>query len=236
MIREGKKIYFFHKLYLAFVILAGIAENALSEGNRTLHSGIQETCYVEDNYVLLYKMINWWNDSSPEDDTLLCGNRIRCLSSKSVTSEYNAAEKRLSFEVAGDFGELISPLKQCDRCFGPSYFQCTRLNEKYFPEMSCAEIEVLRGNINQVSIQNISGNLAANFKSVEKNLVFVVEGRIGGLLLTDGRIALHTSGSFLKTCSESFAEESNKIPISLTINDINAGAVVARFEAVYDSI
>ncbi len=36
-----------------------------------------ETCYIDSSYVLLYKIINWWNDSEPGADNILCGNTLK---------------------------------------------------------------------------------------------------------------------------------------------------------------
>jgi len=52
-----------------------------------------ETCYIDNSYVLLYKIINWWNDSEPVYDNMICGDTLKCKISGISTIQYDSVSE-----------------------------------------------------------------------------------------------------------------------------------------------
>ena len=148
-----------------------------------------ETYYIDNNRVLLYKIINWWYDCLPEESNRLCGSLIKYQSKDNAQVEYYEAEMILKLQIKGGFADLLSIFKQCKRCFGPSYLQCTWLNKKYFGNGEAAIVPNELPTIRAFVINNIDKKQVRLIRSAEKDIVFVLEGVIGGLL--NGKIALH---------------------------------------------
>lgn len=190
-----------------------------------------EVCFVDNNYVLLYKIINWWYDCLPADDTLPCGDFITCQTIGKLIVYYNKEDKTLTLENTGDFAGLLSVLRQCSDCPGPSHFECTWLNGKYFNTIP-TEAVPHNTNIKVVQIAAISQKQADRIRSMADDMVFVVEGRVGGLLLGDGKIALHGSGKFLKPCPKAVSGENTTI--TLLIKNSKTEETIARYTAVFD--
>lgn len=200
----------------------------------TEHPFISEACHVNNNNILLYKIINWWNDSPPEEDTLPCGDPIKCQNIGNTQVAYSAAEMMLNLQIIGEFGELISVFKQCEQCSGPSYFKCTWLNTQFFGNVETTTSPIISRDIKILSFQGISPQQAHHLKNIEKDLAFVVEGVIGGLLLLDGRIALHQSGKFLKICPKSSQSQKESFPISLKIINSRTQEEIAKYQVIFD--
>jgi len=91
-----------------------------------------EKYYIDDNRVLLYKIINWWYDSLVEESQQLCGRTIRCQSNGNIQIEYDADKMRLKLKTRESFADLLSVFKQCEKCWGSSYLTLTWLNKEYF--------------------------------------------------------------------------------------------------------
>ncbi len=221
-------------LFLTIIFLSFHALIQEAFGNETAHSFISEKCHVNNNDILLYKIINWWNDSLPEDDMLPCGDPIKCQNIGNTKVEYSAAERILNLQIIGEFGELISVFKQCEQCSGPAYLQCTWLNTQYFGDVEATTSPTISRDIKTLSFNGISPQQANHLKNIEKDLSFVVEGVIGGLLLLDGRIALHQAGKFLKKCPKSSQSQKESFPISLKIINSRTQEAVAKYHVVFN--
>lgn len=176
-----------------------------------------EPYFINNNRVLLYKIINWWNDCLPEESSQLCGSRIKCQSEGNAQVVYNEAEMIMRLQIKGGFADLLSLFKQCEQCFGPSYLQCIWLNTKYFGNGEAAIVQNELPTIRALVFNNIDRKQVRLIRSVEKDIVFVLEGVVGGLLLQNGKIALHRAGVFLKTCPEADQSRDDSFPISLNI-------------------
>jgi hypothetical protein len=61
----------------------------------------------------------------------------------------------------------------------------------------------------------------------------VLGGFIGGLLLLNGKIALHQAGYFLKNCSDSHQKLNNSFPITLNIINSHIEEVLATYIAIW---
>ncbi len=111
---------------------------------------VAETCYLDNNYVLLYKIINWWNDSQTDEDNIICGNFLKCEATGISQVRYNAEKELLTIKTDSNIQDILSIFKQCKVCWGPSSFKCTYLNEKYFENNSVENASKITGSINTI--------------------------------------------------------------------------------------
>lgn len=193
-----------------------------------------ESYYINNNRVLLYKIINWWNDCIPEESSHLCWRRIKCENEGDAHIVYSETEKTLKLQIKGGFAELLSTFKQCDQCFGPSYLQCTWLNKKYFGYGEAVIVQDELPAISALFFNNINKKEWRLIRSVEKDIELVLEGVIGGLLMMNGKIALHQAGNFLKTCPKPNQNRDNSFPISLKIINSRTEEVLAKYTAIWN--
>ena len=191
-----------------------------------------ETYYIDNNRVLLYKIINWWYDCLPEESSRLCGSRIKCQSRDDVRVEYNETEMILKLKLKGGFAALISIFKQCKQCLGPSYLKCIWLNKRYFGSGEAVIVSNDSPTVSAFIFNSIEKNDSVRIQSIEKNIVFEIEGVIGGLL--NGQIALHQAGNFIKTCPGTSHGRDDSFPISLKIINSNTKEVLAKYYAVME--
>ena len=191
-----------------------------------------ETYFIDNNRVLLYKIINWWYDCLPEDTTQPCGNLIKYTNEGNAQVEYNELDKILKLKIKGAFTEMLSISKQCEQCFGPSYLQGTWLNQKYFGNIEAVNLRSELTISNAFIINNMDKIQAQLIRDIEKDIIFVAEGIIGGLL--DGKIALHQSGDFFKTCPEVSQNIEDSYPISLKIINSQTKEVLAKYSAIWE--
>ena len=140
----------------------------------------------------------------------------------------------MKLQIKGGFADLLSTFKQCDRCFGPSYLQCTWLNKKYFGYGEAVIVQKERPTINALNFMNIDHKQARLIRSVRKDIVFVIEGVIGGLLMHNGKIALHQAGNFLKACPGTSQNPDDSLPISLKIINSRTEEVLAKYTAIWN--
>ncbi len=192
-----------------------------------------ESYYINNNRVLLYKIINWWNDSLSEESIQFCGRRIKCQNEGETQVEYNQSQMMLKLNIKGGFADLVSIFKQCEQCFGPSYLQCTWLNQKYFGNGEAVIVQDELPAIGALFFNNINKKGWRLIRSIEKNIELVLEGVIGGLLMMNGRIALHQAGSFLKTCPGASQSRYDSFPISLKIINSHTEEVLAKYTAIW---
>ena len=185
-----------------------------------------EKYYIDNQRVLLYKVINWWYDCLPEESTQLCGSRIKYENRGNARILYDASEKELTLGVDGGFADLLAFFSQCRGCRGPSHFQCTWLNRKYFGQGRAKKF----GRQRTFTVEIADENQLRILRSMQHHLVFVVEGIIGGLM--NGQIALHQGGDQLKTCPE--PEQSDEpYSIRLTLFNSKTNEVLATYQTVH---
>jgi hypothetical protein len=139
----------------------------------------------------------------------------------------------LRLQINGGFAEQISIFKQCEQCKGPSYLKCTWLNKKYFGNGEAAIISNDLSAINAVILNNIDTHHGRIIQGIEKDIEFELEGSIGGLL--NGRIALHQSGNFIKTCPAASLGWGDSLPISLKIINSDTKEVLATYSAIMEN-
>lgn len=193
-------------------------------------NNLSEKYYIENQNVLLYKIINWWYDCQPEDNFLLCGEKIKCNNLGNACIEYAQSKSVLKISIQGGFADLLSIFKTCDRCLGPSYLRCIWQHEKYLGKGKAASINKL----NQFIFVHIDTIQAKILKDIEKDIVFVVEGHILGLT-NDGKVALHNTGAILKKCPNDTNEKNAIFPITVTIKIDSTDEIIAQYIAVWSN-
>ncbi len=187
----------------------------------------EEYYHIDNQRVLLYKVINWWYDCLPEESTQLCGSRIKYENRGNTRILHDDSGKKLTLGIDGGFAELLVLFKQCHGCRGPSHFVCTWLNRKYFGKGRAK----MFGRHQSFIFENVDRSQARAIRSVQHNLVFVVEGVIGGLM--NGQVALHQGGDLLKTCPTQDLSPDEPFPIRIMIFNSKTKEMLATYRAVH---
>lgn len=191
-----------------------------------------ENYYINNSRVLLYKIINWWYDSLPEDSQRLCGELIRCRSERNVQIEYDTDGMKIRFYTKESFADLLSVFKPCEPCWGPSFLQLTWLNKKYFGHGRYLPSTDRDSHLNSFIFGEIEGIHAEKIQSIVDAIGLELEGAICGLM--NGKISLHHSGELLKTCPADGKRQDEDSPITLKIVNFQTEEVLAKFSAIFD--
>lgn len=186
---------------------------------------LSEKYYIDDqNVFLLYKIINWWYDCQPKDNYLLCGKTIKCTNLGNARIEYTQTHSALNISIQTGLADQLSIFKTCNGCSGPSYLRCIWQNEKYLGKGKA----VPTTNLNQFIFLHIDKIQARILKDIEKEIIFVVEGNIRGLM-NDGKIALHNTGAILKRCPSNADEQDGVFPITVKIKNTCTNEIIAQY-------
>lgn len=190
--------------------------------------------FLNDQPVLLYKVINWWYDAEPETAQQICGDKIRYVGHGKLQLSYNANStvNTMQVDVAGGFAALLSPVRQCADC--PLQYQGSAiwLNRKYF-EGNVGQItveELQFQNSCRFSFANVTRGAFQELSDLGPNLAVVLDAEVRGL--TDGRIVLYDAADTLGKCAISGLRESTpRSPdIILQLIDSSHDEVVASFQ------
>ena len=193
----------------------------------------EETCRIENNHVLLYKIINWWYDCLPDECDLFCGKTVECENRGNAEIEYDASDMTLKLRVKGGFADLFSVFKACKDCYGPSYMECRQLNKKYFGKGKASGINVDFQGLNDFIFYDISNTHAQSLKEIKDDIIFLIKGRVGGLV--DGKVALHQAGQFQKACPKDPENQKAAFPITLKIVNAATDEILAIYSTVWNS-
>lgn len=218
--------------YFYLILCTSVINLHLCEYSYSKDTFFAETCYLEDDYVLLYKIINWWNDSEPGDDTFICSNHLRCELLGMSKLRYDSVVGSLTIRSNYQIEELLSIFKECKECKGPSHFICTYLNEKYFGTIAAKNIPPIYSTINSISIKGIANRQALQLIENEQKIGIEIKGIIGGLLLENGKIAFHQAGNFLKACPQSAKNQTDQAQTFITIKNFDKDEILARYKMV----
>ena len=184
--------------------------------------------YIDGQLTLLYKVVNWWYDCLSNECNMFCGHAIKCTNQGNARVEYNEATKILRVNVEHGFADMLSVFKNCDRRFGLSHLDCTWYNPKYFEGVKPAPVS----NLSQYVFHGIYKKQAQAIRSMRNDLLFVVEGSIGGLS-KDGTVSLYQSGAFLKKCPQKADDKGNNFPIIVKIMNAKTNEMLAQYMAVW---
>ena len=192
-----------------------------------------EKYYINNKQVLLYKIINWWYDSLPEESHQLCGSIVKCQTKGNIQIEYDAIEMKLGITAKESFADLLSIFKQCEQCWGPSYLKLTWLNKDYFGDGKFIASTDKRSTSNSYIFAHIDQKYAQKIQSIEDVIGIELEGAIHGLM--NGKIALHPAGKLLKTCQTDSEHQDENFPITLKIVNSQTEEILAKLSVVFDN-
>lgn len=193
-----------------------------------------ETYYIDYSPLHLYKTINWWYDSTPEESNTLCGKPIKCKNVGNTEIRYDEMNEKIELKIKGGLASMLLAFKNCEQCYGPSNLNCTWLNQNYIKSETVAiqlnEASIIDG----FTFTNVKKEDAQLIKNMAKDMQFVVEGVIGGL--SSSRIALHESADLLKYCNAEIPDQKQykQYPISLKIVNANTNEILAIFSMTWD--
>ena len=190
-----------------------------------------EVYSIDDSPLYLYKTINWWYDCLPEQSRKLCGRPVKCSNAGNARVKYDERHKKIEISIKGGFAAMLSAIKECKQCYGPSYFRCTRLQNGFSKNTAVTVLLNDSSIISGFSFNQINREQARHIQSMEHDLQFILEGVIGGL--SNGRIALHASGNLLKKCSEGSGDPEEKYPIRLKIINKRTNGIIAILDMVW---
>jgi len=196
------------------------------------YAACSEEYYINNDKVLLYKIINWWYDSFPEESHQICGNLIRCRAEGNIQIEYDAIEMKIRLNAKESFADLLSVFKQCEQCWGPSYLKLTWLNEKYFGDGKFITSTDKYSSLNSYIFTHIERTNAQRIQSIVDVIGLELEGVICGLM--NGKIALHHSGKLLKTCQVDKEKQDEHFSITLKIVNFQTEEKLAKFSVIFD--
>ena len=182
--------------------------------------------FINNQKVLLYKIINWWYDSLPEDARRLCGARVRCRTKGPVQIQYNAGEMTLKFDADTGFAQLLSIFE------GRSRLKLIWVNKKYFGDGKISVSTTRPPSARSYVFSPVDHADARRILSVGRFVGFQLEGVVKGLM--NGKIALHHAGKQLKTCPKKFQRPHKTDPTTLDIVNFQTMEILATLSVVYD--
>ena len=191
-----------------------------------------EKYYIDQQPVLLYKIINWWNTCLPDDCGLFCGKTIFCTDQGNVNIEKDTTGSDLKLRVNGNFAEMLAPFRQSEAFFGPNRLQCKWLNQKYFGDGTAEDLKDTVNGQSEFRFRSVSETHVQLLKKVEKDIGVVLKGVIGGLI--NSKIALHRAGKMSNYCFKSNANNRKQFPISLMIVNAQTTEVLAEYTALWE--
>lgn len=170
---------------------------ALLPGHAATAPG-SETCTIDGNQVLLYKIINFWYDCLPEETGQICGTRLHCQSRGEARVGYTPGEKLLEIRVETGFMRLLAVAGKPGAGAGPGTLNCVMLNRAYFGRGTPAALSESPEETLTFRFYDLDRAHYRKLKRIEKDIAVEVEGPVSGLL--DGRIALVKRDGLLKHC------------------------------------
>jgi len=188
--------------------------------------------FINNQKVLLYKIINWWYDSLPEDAHRLCGALIRCRAKGPIQIEYNAGEMTLKFNANTEFAQLLSIFEPWEQGLGRSRLKLTWVNKEYFGNGKIRVSTTRPPSARSYVFSPVDRADARRILSVERFVGFQLEGVVKGLM--NGKIALHHAGKQLKTCPKKFQRPHENDPTTLNIVNFQTREILATLSVVFD--
>ncbi len=185
-----------------------------------------ESFYINEDPVLLYKVINWWYDCPQKDSELLCGNRIKYQNIGNARAAYNDKKNILSLKIHGGISDQLS-------LFGKnsSLLKCTWISSKYLKGGMALDINKEGSDLKTFIIKNINKNQAHTIQASINNIALSIEGVIYGLM--DGKIALQSGANVIKHCSGNTRQQQPSVIV--TIFNLDTNEPIIKYTSVQDS-
>jgi len=181
-----------------------------------------EAYYIDNNRVLLYKIINWWYECLPDEANALCGRLIKYEKQKDIIIKYDQNKLNIVLTAKGGFATQISATD----------LKCTWSNRAYFGGGKPVDITSLQLSAGEFTINNIDANHYHRIKDILPHLTFELKGEIAGLL--NGQIALHRAGPFIKKCPLPPKDSGESSTTSFRIINFHTKEVLATYSPVFE--
>ncbi len=191
-----------------------------------------EMFYINNNGVLLYKIINWWYFSPPEESSQLCGSSIRYLNRGNTRVGYHESKMILTFRIQDGFTDQLMVFKHCEGEDGPSILKCSSVNKKYFGRGVATDMSGKLLSKGIFVIKNVDKKHGRKVLKIESEIVFELEGVICGLM--NGKIALYHGRTFLRHCPMESVDREGRYPITLKIINSGTKEVLSLYSAVVE--
>jgi len=195
-----------------------------------LYSNFQ---YVDNNQVLLYKIMNWWNIDSNQNDITPCNKAIKYKRIGNIKVEYDDKSRELTLVLKNSFAKLVDILKECKNCYGPEYLENIFLNQDYFKNATTKNITKELSLLNKLIFNDVNQREAFKIKNIEKDITLIFEGVIGGLLSGSNNISVHQAGSFFRNCP---IKGKKNFPIKFTIMNKSTNETLVVYSSIWGNL
>ena len=191
----------------------------------------REDYFIEDEWVLLYKVVNWWYTCLEPDSQWLCGQSIRFESHGEIQVSGNCQDSKMDLILPKDCADQLSIFTNP---MGKTYFKLTWQHPDYFPVIKGVTLSPKLSSLDQLSVTGISKEDRPQIRSLIPLLGIQIQGKIRGLV--NNRIALHpvdsTAKNQIRSCPK--PEDSTPFPVSLFIVHTPSGETLARYEMAWE--
>lgn len=197
----------------------------------TSHNGYSDERYfLNDQRVLLYKIINWWYDANPAEAGQICGDRLRYENNRGWNLHESDNEIRLTHAGGQSCGSLVSLRSHCAHSSTTTFrVQPEWANTEYFEvsDISFEFEEQTTSNRCTIIIDNVSQHLLERMRTGFTELKLTINGRVNGL--GNGKVALLSGGDCYQRCPIWSAAERQLETVRIDLVNSSSGESLARF-------
>lgn len=181
---------------------------------------------IDEQPVLLYKIIQWWYDAPAADAPWACGRTLTCRTADPIQITYAQNDRRLSLQFEAGFAELVSA--GTPEAGSPSMdLRATWLDPNYFGDVTAKLCPDPGCPLGRLCIEGVASDQAPRLAAMGNHIEVVLAGTVCGLV--DGRIALTHGQGLLKVCPASASPATPSRPVTLALRNRDADAVLAIF-------
>lgn len=191
----------------------------------------EERYFLNDQRVLLYKLINWWYHAAPAEAHQICGDSLR----SEITGGWlrYESESGIKLALAGEYGcgSLISLKTGCGQSPQRSHrVDATWVNTEYFESGQLSFVFEERRETNDCSlvIYNVSEPSLEMLRTAAVGLQLTISGRVNGL--GNGKVALLGGGDCYERCSKPSAAGVLHQSVQIDLVNTFSGETLASFK------
>jgi hypothetical protein len=160
-----------------------------------------DTCAVDGQPVLLYKIIQWWHDAPATQAPWICGRTLACRTRAPLRVTYLPSVRRLTLHIEAGFAELVWPelggKKGVSTRFDPVRIDPAYLDRGVVIFGTDAETD---GDPARLCLEGVRPQQAKQWIRMAAGLELLLAGPVRGL--ADSRIALVDSPALDKACPQ----------------------------------
>lgn len=181
---------------------------------------------IDDQPVLLYKIIQWWYDAPTSEIPWACGRALSCRTTDPIQITYTLNDRRLTLRFGAGFAELVSAGAP-EAGIPAMALRATWLDTNYFHAVTARLYPDPANALGRLSVEGVAPELADRLAAMANRLEVVLSGPVCGLV--DGRIALSHGQGLLKGCPASASPATASRPVTLTLRNRYTNTVLAIF-------